>query len=474
MTVSNSTPKCATVIIAVLFLFAFFMCGACLGAEETQKLSLVDAVSAALRSNANLQSAQSARSNSLSRLRIANLMTGFDFGTRTAIERSPDDRTRSSQLFSNITYKNLIGTEASVNLAPLGMGGDRGAITMELRHPLRKNRGLFSAKSDQVLGARSDATIREKELYLTTQATVLGVVEAYYSAVLAREQVKVQEQAVSIAKEAADGARKRAAEGLVAEIEVSRAEIRVAQTDNELNRQKQNAHAALDALMVAMGSGVGEKPELIEAVPEPKSIGDPPGLATAMETALKNRSELAVYDTNLSEQARKLAMAKDELKPGLDLVANFNSTTPDAGLISRSMWDAGYFTGGLEYKLPLDRRALTEERSIAENNLEITRKLRKYEMEQIAKQVRDAYRGLETARTSLDIFGQNLAVAEDNLRMAQIRVDEGLSDNREVLDAQEALTLVQNQLLSAKVDLYLAGINLKSAMGEDLTIMGAQ
>jgi outer membrane protein TolC len=356
----------------------------------------------------------------------------------------------------------------------MATGDDANTASLYLLHPLGKGRGLLSSKSNTVLGARSSASIEEKQFYITTQSTVQSVVQTYYNAVLAREQVKVQEQAVTIAKAAADGAKKRAAEGLVAEIEASRAEIRVAQTENELNVQKQKSNAALDSLMIAIGSGVGKKPELIEPIPEPTALGELPDLATAMEKALKNRAELDVYDTNLSELSRALAMAKDNLKPGLDLVASFSSSSKDSGLLSSSMWNKGNFTTGLEYTLPMDKRSLVEKQRMAETNLQTTRRMRVYEMEQIAQQVREAYRDLQQAKTTVDIYGQNLAVAEDNLRMAQIRVDEGLTDNQEVLNAQEALTQVQNSLISAKVSLYLAAVNLKSAMGEDLTAMGVK
>ena len=457
-----------TIIIASAFVLAFFS-SACPSDEAPAELSLVDAISIALDKNPKLHNAQISFSNSLSKLKIAKLTTSLTFGTDSFIDRTYNDRTSSSKLFSDIEYQNILGTTLSMELAPLTSGSGKGEASLELRQPLKRGRGFFSSKSDSVIGARSDATIQEKELFLTTQSTVMGVVNAYYNAILAGQKVKVQEEAVRIAKETADGARNRAEAGLVAGIEVSRAEIRVAQTENELNIRQQNAVAALDTLMIAIGSGIGEKPELTDPVPEPESINPLPDLATAMETALDNRSELAVYDTNISELARKLALAKDNLRPALDLVASYSSEADDNGLMSRTIWDAGDFSGGFEYCFPLDRQALTETRGIAEKNLDVTRKLRIYQMEQIAKEVRDAFRDYETARTSLDIFGQNLAVAQENLEMAQVMVDEGLTDNQKMLDAQEALTQVQDELASAKVNLYLAAVNLKMVMGEDLT-----
>lgn len=442
------------------------------GDDVPSKLSLKDAIAAALEKNPKLRNAYTTHENSLSKLKIAGFTTNYTLGSTSFLDRTYNKRSSSGKLFSNFEYESVLGTTAKLQLAPFASGSDKGAASLELRQPLRKGRGMLSSKSDEILGARSDATIQEKELYLTTQSTVMGVVNAYYRAILADQKVAVQEEAVKIAKETADGAANRAEAGLVAGIEVSRAEIRVAQTENELNIRKQDAIGALDTLMIAIGSGIGEKPELIDPVPEPESIGEPPDLATAMETALDNRSELAVYDTNISDLVRKLSIAKDNLRSSLDLVANYSSTEDDNGLISRTMWDAGQLTGGFEYNFPMDRRALSEERTIAEKSLDMTKKLRTYQMEQIAKEVRDAFRDYQTSKTSLDIFSQNLAVAKENLDMAQIMVDEGLSDNQDLLNAQEALTQVKDALASAKVNLYLSAVNLKSVMGQDLSVMG--
>lgn len=458
----------------VIFPLFFTLGSGAASADETpDKLSLANAVSMALDGNPSLQNARGSRTNSLSSLKIAGIKTSIDLGTTSFFERKPKVKSRSSDFFGNINYENFYGTQASLNLTPLATD-NTSPVSLRLLHPLGKGRGLFSSKSNEVIGARNSVTIEEKQLYLTTQSTVQSVVQAYYNAVLAREQVKVQEQAVEIARLAADGAKKRAAEGLVAEIEASRAEIRVAQTQNNLNVQKQKASSALDSLMIAIGSGIGNKPELIEPIPEPSALGEIPDLAAAIEKALKNRAELDVYDTKLSDLSRALANAKDNLKPGIDLVARFSSASDESGLLSSSMWDTGDFTAGLEYTVPMDKRSLVEKQRMAQTNLEITRRMRLYEMEQIAQQVREAYRDLEQAKTTVDIYGQNLAVAEDNLRMAQIRVDEGLTDNQEVLNAQEDLTGVQNSLVSAKVSLYLAAVNLKIAMGEDLTTMGVK
>lgn len=433
------------------------------------KLSLNDAIAEALKSNANIKQAEEDHLSSLSSLRIAGFHTSSQFGTLTELDRDSLDTEMSTRTFASLSYDGLSGTEASIQVSPFGLGNERSSLGMSLRHPLMSGRGLMSKKSDILSGAKNSAVIQEKQLYLSRQATVLGVIEAYYNAILAREQVTVQENAVSISEEAADGARRRAEAGLVPEIDVSRAEIRVAQTKDTLNLQKQSAKGAVDRLMVAIGYGVGRSIELVDQMPN----GDVqvPSLGDAVKTALDNRAELAVYDTSLDDQKRKIALATDSLRPKLDVVGGFNSTRGEEGIFSRSLINLGAFELGLEYTLPTDKRIERENLDTASRGINVLESLRLLQMERIADEVRTAYRSVESSRTSVEIYSQNLQVAKDNLTLAQRMVEEGLDDNRNVLEAQDSLTQLESGLLSAQVELYLAGVNLKSAMGEDLTVL---
>ncbi len=298
------------------------------------------------------------------------------------------------------------------------------------------------------------------------------MIRAYYGAVQAQERVKIEEKALRLIEQAAEYARRREEARLARGIDVSRAEVQVAQTKDRLNVQRESARAAVDRLMLAIGLGIGETPELTDPVPEVNPVV--PDLDEAIDTALANRTELFVYNERIANQERRLAIAEEELRPELNAVASFHSTDSDEGLISGSTFDLGYTTVGVELNIPLDRRISREERDIAARGLDILSEQRAFRTEEIAEEVRSAYRSFEATSTSLDIFSQNLEVAQQNLHIAERMVEEGEGDNRDVLSAQEALTGVESGIISAKTDLYLAIIDLKYAMGEDLTTMGSK
>ena len=435
--------------------------------EVPAKLSLTDAIGLALKTHVNVKASESDQLASLSRLRIQQINTTLDFGTDTGTEKSPGLSEFSTRAFTGLSLRTPSGTEASFDVTPFGTGGERGYIGMSVRQPLLQGRGRLSDKGDLLLGAQSDVAVMRQELYQTRQSAILDVMDAYFGAILEREQVKVQERGLEIAKQSAEGYRKREAEQLVTGLDVRRAELNVAQTEDDLNLQRQSARAAMDRLMLAMGAGVGQNPELTDAVPEIKD--NPPTLEEAIKLALANRPELAIYGERLANEKRSLAMAGDQLRPDLDVVAGFNSTNADTGFLAGSILNRGSSAVGVEFRVPLDKRIIKENRDIASRSLAILDEQRTYQKERIAEDVRQAYRTLEQAQISLGIYSTNLDRAKEQLHFAQRLMEEGEGSSRDILDAQSGLTRVESGLLSANTDVFLARMNLKHAIGEDLT-----
>lgn len=457
--------------IMVAALAALFACTASSQADTTipAKLTVSDAVSLAMTANTGLKQARESKLTSISNLKVAGFKTSMDLGSSTSLDRASGNSDLSSLVSSRLSYENMSGTLASLDLTPLGFGSKRGAFGVSLRQALGKGRGLLSNKGLALKSAQSNLTVESKREFLSEQATVQGVVEAYYQAVLAREEVKVREQAVNNAVIAADGWRKREAAGIAAGIDVTRSDVQVSQTKNQLNAQQRDARNSLDRLMISIGGGVGQTPELVDTVPT-TDVTLPP-LGEAVKKALDNRVELDVFDERLGEQQRQLALAKDQMKPQLDFVAGFNGSRDSEGFLSRSILNSGLLTTGVEYSIPLDQRIIREKRQNVARQLDLLGSQRDFQMEQITEEVRAAYRRVDSARSSLDILAQNKIAAEDNLRIANRMMEVGKGSSRDVLDAQLAVTEVDSSLLSAKTDFFLATIDLKRTMGEDITTM---
>lgn len=443
-----------------------------LSAQENavEQLALKDAISMSLVTNITLKRAESSRLDSQSRLKTASYLTSYGVGATSSFDRFQKRSDLTARLSGNLSYQDLPGTQGEITLSPFAEGNERSAVGISLRHPLIQGKGVLSDKSNLVLNARSALFVDDKNYYLSTQSTVLNVIDAYFKAIEARKLVTEQEHAVTYMEQAAIYAQKREEAGLGRGIDVSRAEVRVAQTKDQLNLQQSSSRSAMDRLMIAIGSGVGKYYDLTEPVPQ--NALPVPTLEEAISAAIKSRYELTIFDQQIRDQQRTVALAKDKFRNKLDAVASFNSSNTNTGILSGSTVDDGSLRVGVELKIPLDKRTIVEDRVIAERALDILLKAKTFREEQINQEIRQAYRAYESANTSLQIFTQNLSEAQSNLHIAERMVEEGEGDNRDVLEAQNSLTLVTSSIISARIDLYLASVNLRYAMGEDITKLG--
>lgn len=434
-----------------------------------EKLTLADAVSITLETNVNLKSALFNKFVSESDLRVAELNTTYSLSGAASVQNSTGGTENSGYVSGRLSYEGLGGTEGSVSFSPYGTGDYQGWFDLELRQPLTKGKGVLSGKSDILLSARSSLRNRDRQLFQSRQSTVYSVIQSYCRALQAREQVKIQERALDLAIASSEYAKKREEAGIGLGIDAIRAEVQVEQTRERLNQRRSSARASIDQLMTAIGVGIGYNPELADSIPEIDETV--PGLEEAVAAALTNRTELAVFDEQLATQQRRLRITEDDLRPGVDAVLSYSSSASGEGWMS-SPFDDGTAVAGVEITIPLDRRALTEERDVASENLKLLGEQRTYQKERIEEEVRSAYRTFESAGDSLEILVRNLDVAKQNLYIAERMFEEGEYENREVLTAQAAVTDAESGLITARIDRYLALVALKRAMGEDLTVMG--
>ena len=453
----------------IIFLASFFFLVIAVNSYSAaiEKLTLKEAINYTLTANPSIKQSKNSLLTSKSQLLIASQTTASIIGADTSLEsRNTADNSSRTKAFGSWQYSGFGGTIGSLDLTPFTTGDTNAGFSLQFRQPFVQGRGRLSDKGSRLLDAKSQLQIQQNQTFLSGQDAIISVVESYFNAVLAREQIKVQERSLATSQQQAFDARRRSDEGLIAEIEVSRAEIRVAQAKDNLNRAAQQAKGALDRLLLDIGEGMGQNPELVDAIPD--TIPVLPDQDTALGIALKNRKSLANYDIQLSNKKRSLDLASDQLRPSIDAFANYFSSAQQNS-VSR-IFDNQDLTVGLEYSITLDKKIIKEQRNTTARDLDLLTQLRSYEVDKINNDIRNAYRSLDSAKISLNILDQNLKTAQDNLKMAQRMVEEGLSSNREVLDAQDSLSSVENGILNARVGYYLAALNVKNAIGEDLLV----
>jgi outer membrane protein len=348
--------------------------------------------------------------------------------------------------------------------------------------PLIKNRGAYINRL-VISQAKSRLRKTEYDLRDTVNTLVTNAENAYWDLILARENLKVSEKALELAKAALDRAQKELDLGAMspldiyqpqqvyatAEIAVSQAQFTLRQTQNALRKQ---IGADLDV-------NIRKLPiELTETVLPPSDSGEIDAEAS-VERALANRPDLKSANQNLDIDELQIRRVRNDLLPDLSLLGTyttqgrggvfyrrtnvFNDTgginnilevTPGGfGDALSQMWGFGFpvYAFGLQLRLPIRNRAASADLADAL----ISKKRDMLSVRNVQQQVRldilQAVSQVEASKASVKLAQVALDFAQKRLDAEQKKYELGTSQIYFVLQAQQDLVTAQNTLVQQSV-----------------------
>ena len=293
-----------------------------------------------------------------------------------------------------------------------------------------------SALAARAQGERVDAT---------QEQVLLEVDRAYYSALGKQAVLKVAEQTVAARQDVLDQVSALAKSGLKSGLDVSFAQVNLAQAKLLLIRAQNQVSAAFADLTAAMGFDTDRKYELVE---EPMPAPMPPDLSALVKDALHDRPDLKGLRFDL-DSAFKFADAERMLKfPTITAVASF-------GLIPFrvSALQSNYAAAGLTVSIPLFNghlfSARHEEAELKARAIE--QNVRDSE-NHITRDVRVAWLNANSAFQNLDVTSQLVDQANNSLDLAEARYKIGLSSIAELSQAQLNKTEADIAFASARYE----------------------
>jgi outer membrane protein TolC len=163
----------------------------------------------------------------------------------------------------------------------------------------------------------------------------------------------------------------------------------------------------------------------------------------AIETALALRLDLANKSDAVYDAERKVLVAEDSLRAGLNITA---STDYSSRGISDSIAGAG-----LELDLPLDRMAESNEYRKA--LIALSQRQREFEesMDVVVLEVRQAYRDFTETAERYRVQMEGFELARKRFNNTMLLMQYGQANSRRVLDAQEDLFDAQNAATDAVI-----------------------
>jgi outer membrane protein TolC len=321
------------------------------------------------------------------------------------------------------------------------------------------NAPVFNWSSLKKLKAAAEDT-RAAQLSLEDgrDLVVQAVASGYFTILAAEATVEVTRAQIETAEISVLGARDMHQAGLVPAIDELRAQVELrTQQQRLLIAQNQVAKQKL-VLARVIGLPSGQDFEASEKVPfSPlENLAEADLLKKAYETRGDYRSgEAQLHAAEISREA-----ARAERYPTGSLTANYGDIGPSLAQSHGTF----YVTGTLSFPIFDGGRIRADQMA---SDTEIMR--RRSEVEDLRGKidfdVRSALLDLRTAADQVALARGNVDLATQTLTQARDRVNGGVSDNLEIVVAQEALAAANQDLINGEFAHNLAKVSLARAVG---------
>lgn len=309
------------------------------------------------------------------------------------------------------------------------------------------------------------------------QNLLVSVDEAYWRIVALQNKKQLAESFLSTVQKLDSDVEKIISEGLATKadglsvkVKLNEAEVAVIQVDNGLALSRM-ALAQLCGLPLDSEFRLTDEPANAQATFE---ASDTPNMGelvsaadevNAVETAMQNRAELRALDIAAKVKDQQVKVARSEYMPNLALTAGYLLSNPNLYNGFQKKF-GGMWTVGVVLKVPIltwgDRiykvKQAKAEAAIAHVKAEEVREKITLQVNQNRQKLQEAQHRLATAKGSQD-------KADENLRMANLGMQEGVIPVSNVLQAQTAWLSAHSTLVDAQIDVRLADLYLQRAKG---------
>jgi outer membrane protein len=404
--------------------------------QTPQQLTLPEAEQIVIKNHPQVQAATQLASAAVAQVREArSIYFPQAYGSVTGVEAENNSRIAAGTLNNSIIY-NRLADGITVNQLVTDFGRT---------HELVKSSNLHAkAQQESVTATRADV--------------LLAVNQAYFAALKAQAVLQVAEQTVKSRQLVADQTSALQQNNLKSGLDVSFANVDLAQAQLLLIQSRNDVQASFAELSSALGYSDQRTFQLADV-----SLPAPPPLDVTplLQEALQNRPELIRQGFDV-KSAESFATAERDLWFPTISAAGATGLIPyrEDTLSSR------YAAAGVNVNIPIFNGGLftarhTEANSQARAQQQFLRDLQ----DRIVRDVRVAWLNAGSAFQRLSVTQQLLNEATQSFDLAQSRYSLGLSSIIELSQAQLNLTQAEIQKVSAQYDYEGQIANLNYQLG---------
>jgi outer membrane protein len=334
---------------------------------------------------------------------------------------------------------------------------------------LKATQTLFAGGGIQA-SVHSAKLVRQAAVYdlqTSIDAALLDVRTKFYSVLLAREKVRVQEENIQLFQGQLKDSTNQFHAGSVSNFEVLRARVSLANAQPDLITARNDYRVAVEQLRQSLGSPAASGPGAA-AFPTVQGTLDYAAqdyeLEAALASAHEHRPELLRLDKLADAGEQSVTAARSTYYPNVGVYGGYE--WGGVGLAQGGTFSGNGWLVGVQSSWSIFDGRLTAGKVIqAKSQLRQARLSRSEEDLAVDTEVRQALSSWEEAKELVTASQQTVEEAAEALRLANNRFKAGSATQLDVLTSQVALTQARTNQVQANYNYLVAVAAMRKAMG---------
>ncbi|MCA1900830.1 MAG: TolC family protein [Candidatus Hydrogenedens sp.] len=341
-------------------------------------------------------------------------------------------------------------------------------LSASFTQPLWRGRGR-EISMEKLTQAERDVLYDLRDFTRYRQEFVVRICKAYYSVLEQRDIVKNNYQSYLNFKASYERENAFAQEGRKTLTEIGRIQQALLSAEdtwiNSLRRYKESLDEFKISIGLSTDSPVMLDPNELEKLKEgglkhPKITDE-----DAVKVALVTRLEIYTQKDIVEDTIRKIKVAENALKPGIDLFLEGNISNQGKTNYEDLDFRRGTYSGGLNLDLPLSQKEKRNAYRTALINYERAVRELSLKEDEVKLDVRTAWRNLEQAKRNYEIAQKSVELSQRRVEEQNLLAELGRATALDLVDAQNDLTRAQNNLTSAIIAHNIARLEFWKNIG---------
>jgi TolC family type I secretion outer membrane protein len=312
-------------------------------------------------------------------------------------------------------------------------------------------------------GAKADKKYYDYSLKATEDYIIYRVKVIYLAYLKMLEKKKISKEAVKRGEEQFKLADSKFTVGSASKSDVLKAKVQYGNDKLGLIAAENAVKVAHADLAYLIGIDVGSDVQFSTEFKIRKYDGTE---LDAMKFGMANHPGLLAYENNLTAAKYDVKSSFGRYLPSLSVNVSRTWTNSKWSEVKKFKSEDGYWMVSTTLSIPIFQNfSRKRDMSRAKATLNNARADYYYTKNKVAHDIREGYLDINRANEALNVAGENVKAAQEDMTLVQERYNLGAATMLELLDAQVSLITAQNSKIEAEFDYNLAVAKLENAMG---------